>query len=146
MSSLNKIPFVADEYPKQYLYRRIVRAKLYIDANFASAIDLSSIADEACLSKFHFARVFRSVYGRTPHRYLTFRRLEAAKSMLADGKPVTAVCFATGFESVPSFTNLFKRFVGTPPAEFQRTALKRSAETSAIPLSAVPACFAKTSY
>ena len=52
---------MAEEYPKQYLYRQIIRAKLYIDANYARAIDLDNIADEACFSKFHFARLFRNI-------------------------------------------------------------------------------------
>ena len=43
-----------DEYPKQYLYRQIVRAKLFIDTNYASPIELDNIADAACFSKFHF--------------------------------------------------------------------------------------------
>src|SRR5215203_5993719 len=43
-----------DQYPRQYLYLRAMRAKLFIDGNFASDIDLDKIADEACFSKFHF--------------------------------------------------------------------------------------------
>ena len=50
-----------DAYPKQYLYRQIVRAKLFIDSNFAEPIDLKAIADEACFSNFiSFVRSKRS--------------------------------------------------------------------------------------
>lgn len=41
-------------YPKIYLYRRILQAKLFIDQYYADHIDLNSIADEAIFSKFHF--------------------------------------------------------------------------------------------
>ena len=77
-----------EQYPRQYLYLRTVRAKLFIDANFASDIDLDKIADEACFSKFHFVRLFKSIYGRTPHQYLTDVRIEQAKEYLADGQTV----------------------------------------------------------
>ncbi|MFN2440773.1 MAG: helix-turn-helix transcriptional regulator, partial [Chitinophagaceae bacterium] len=53
-------------YPKIYLYRRIVRAKLFIDDNYSENIDLDNIADEACFSKFHFARQFKKIYSKTP--------------------------------------------------------------------------------
>src|SRR6187399_1471450 len=55
-----KIRNQMEQYPRQYLYLRTVRAKLFIDANFASDIDLDKIADEACFSKFHFVRLFKS--------------------------------------------------------------------------------------
>ena len=131
------------EYPRQYLYLQIVRAKLFIDANFASAIDLSRVADEACFSKFHFVRTFKSIYGRTPHQYLTQVRIEKAKVLLENGKTVAAACFKVGFDSVSSFTGLFKRRTGTTPRQFQveREAFKSS--VAAKPLSHIPGCFAE---
>jgi AraC-like DNA-binding protein len=106
-------------YPKQYLYSRVVRAKLFIDANFASENDLDNIADEACFSKFHFTRLFREIYGKTPHQYLTSVRVERARELLSDGASVKETCFAAGFNSVGSFTSLFKRRTGLTPAAFQ---------------------------
>lgn len=82
-----------DQYPRQYLYHRAVRAKLFIDANFAEPIDLNKIADEACFSKFHFVRLFKSIYGRTPHQYLTHVRIEKAKEYLDHGQTVAYACF-----------------------------------------------------
>ena len=38
-------------YPKIYIYRRIVRAKLFIDDNYDRKINLDNIAGEACFSK-----------------------------------------------------------------------------------------------
>ena len=53
-----------ENLPKIYLYRRIVQAKLFIDSNFAENIDAREIAGEACYSKFHFIRTFKSIYGK----------------------------------------------------------------------------------
>jgi AraC-like DNA-binding protein len=130
-----------DEYPRQYLYRRVVRAKLFIDAQFSSAIDLDNIADEACFSKFHFVRLFREIYGRTPHQYLTNVRVRHAKELLEDGATVARACFSVGFDSISSFTGLFKRRVGMTPAAYQRVEMKKRAEMSERPVKFVPNCF-----
>ena len=50
-----------EQYEKLYLYKRIVQSKLFIDNNFADNIDLDKIADQACFSKFHFVRLFKSI-------------------------------------------------------------------------------------
>lgn len=134
-----------DAYPKQYLYRQIVRAKLFIDSNFAEPIDLKAIADEARFSKFHFVRTFREIYGKTPHQYLTWVRVERAKELLGAGEAVTKVCFSVGFDSVSSFTGLFKRRVGETPAVFQKRELRKRSELATVPLKHIPDCFASKS-
>src|SRR5687768_6456775 len=94
-------------YPRIYLYRRIVQAKLYIDDHYAEAIDLDNIADEAAFSKFHFLRLFKSTYFKTPHQYLTQVRLHHAMLLLSNGETVSEACFSVGFDSLSSFSGLF---------------------------------------
>lgn len=132
-----------DQYPRQYLYLRAVRAKLYIDANFALSIDLRKIADEACFSKFHFVRLFRSIYGMTPHQYLTQVRIEKAKEYLAEGQTVAYACFKVGFDSISSFTGLFKRRTGKTPRQFQLDRFEFRESVSSAPLNHIPVCFAE---
>jgi len=130
-----------ENLPKLDLYRRIVHAKLFIDSNYAERIDAGEIADEACYSKFHFIRTFKSIYGRTPHQYLTHVRIERAKELLEQEVSVTEACFAVGFDSLGSFTSLFKRRAGVTPSEYQRRQLERKAEISKEPLRFIPGCF-----
>lgn len=94
-------------YPRWYLYQRLVKAKLFIDAHYNEAIDLDNISDEACFSKFHFIRNFKKIFGRTPHQYPISLRVEKAKELLLQNKPIAAVCFSVGFESI----NLIYRIV-----------------------------------
>ena len=129
-------------YPKQYLYRRIVQSKLYIDNSYAENIDVDCISDQAYFSKFHFIRLFKSIYGKTPHQYLSHVRIEKAKQLLKDEISVTEVCFAVGFDSLSSFIGLFKRLVGETPSAFQLQQRQRKAETSEKPLKFIPDCFA----
>jgi AraC-like DNA-binding protein len=131
-----------ENLPKLDLYRRIVQAKLFIDSNYAERIDVGEIADEACYSKFHFIRTFKGIYGRTPHQYLTHVRIERAKELLEQEVSVTEACFAVGFDSLGSFTSLFKRRAGATPSEYQRQQLERKAEISKEPLRFIPGCFA----
>ena len=130
-----------ENLPKLDLYRRIVQAKLFIDSNYAERIDAGEIADEACYSKFHFIRTFKSIYGWTPHQYLTHVRIERAKELLEQELSVTEACFAVGFDSLGSFTSLFKRRAGVTPSEYQRQQLERKAEISKEPLRFIPGCF-----
>jgi AraC-like DNA-binding protein len=133
----------AEKFPKIYLYRRIVQAKLFIDSNFHNNINLDDIADEAFFSKFHFIRLFKSTYDKTPHQYLTSVRIENAKLLLQTEMAVADVCFSVGFDSISSFTGLFKRLTTTTPSLYKKIQLKRKTEISKAPLKFIPNCFAE---
>lgn len=132
-----------EAYPKTYLYRRIVRSKLFIDDHFSESIDLEHIAGEACFSKFHFIRLFARMYGKTPHQYLSCVRIEKAKLLLTERLSVTEVCFSVGFDSLASFTDLFKRIVGKTPSAYKAEQHQHRAEILAMPLRYIPFCFAE---
>ena len=129
-------------HPKMYMYRRIVEAKLFIDTHYAQKIELDKISDQASFSKYHFLRLFKAAYGKSPHQYLTELRIHHAKRLLGAGQTVSAVCFAVGFESLPSFTRLFKKQVGISPKSFSQKSVQQKERTEQNPLSQVPACFA----
>ena len=104
-------------------------------------MNVKTISNEACFSKFHFIRIFRATYGRTPHEHLVHCRVERAKALLSDGVPVADACYAVGFSSTSSFSRLFKRASGRTPAVFREAALSRLRAVRSTPLSFVPACF-----
>lgn len=109
---------------REELYRRLWRARDFIDASFAESIDLKGIAAAAELSPHHLLRLFKKVFGETPHQYLTRRRLEQARRLLLGSeRSVTDICFDLGFESLGSFSVLFKTRVGVSPAAFRRQRL-----------------------
>ena len=132
-----------EKYPKIYLYKRIVQAKLFIDTHFSENIDLDNISDEAYFSKFHFIRLFKTIYGKTPHQYLTRVRIENAKELLQNEISVSDVCFAVGFDSISSFTALFKRYTKLSPSEYSRQLKKRKEQIKRAPLQFIPTCFAE---
>ncbi len=101
---------------KTELYKRICRAKEYIDSSFTDNLTLQKISKEACLSQFHFLRLFKTIYKQTPHQYLTKKRIEKAKDLLFfTDMNITEICFEIGFQSVSSFSWLFRRRFGLSP-------------------------------
>ena len=131
-----------EQYPRVYLYRRLVQAKLFIDDHYAEQIDLDNISDEAYFSKFHFIRLFKKIYGRTPHQYQVYLRIEKAKELLKADHAVSETCYAVGFESLGSFSGLFKRITGSTPSAFLTHQQQMKAELNRSPLSFIPGCFA----
>ena len=108
-------------YPREYLIEKVMEAKKFMDTNYASDICLADIACKASISKFHFLRLFKQVYGITPNQYLVTVRIEKAKALLQSGVTVTEACFSVGFDSITSFTGLFKKVTGyTPSAVLRR--------------------------
>lgn len=134
---------MAEVYPKIYLYKRIVQAKLFMDEHYGERIDLDNISDEAWFSKFHFIRLFKSIYGKTPHQYLIGVRVEKAKLFLQKGTTVSDTCFAVGFDSITSFAGLFRRVTSLSPSAYQRQYLKRQEQIKNTPLQFIPNCFAE---
>jgi AraC-like DNA-binding protein len=134
---------VTQLFPKIYLYRRVVQAKLFIDTKYHQDINLNDVADEAYCSKFHFIRLFKASYGKTPHQYLITVRINNAEQLLKKGMPVADVCYTIGFDSLSSFSALFKRVTGQSPSAWQQAERKRDADMKTAPLNFIPNCFAE---
>jgi len=116
------------------VHERLCRARRFIDECYDLPLDLNQISRQACLSPFHFLRLFRDAFETTPHQYLIQRRIEKAKELLRlKEMSVTEICFEVGFESLGSFSALFRRCVGTAPIVYR----KREMDS----LRRVPGCF-----
>jgi AraC-like DNA-binding protein len=112
--------------------RHLLRARDLIDMRFAEPLDLDALARAAHVSRWHFVRAFRRVFGETPHQYLLKRRIERAKELLREtDRSVTEVSLDVGFRSLGSFSTAFRDLVGEPPSEYSRR--WRSASPPAIP-------------
>jgi len=126
------------------IYQRIASAKIYIDENYQESIDLEEISQQAFLSRFHFHRLFTKIYRRTPHQYLIQKRLNKAKDLLAENKQVTEVCNEVGFESIGSFSVLFKKEIGFAPTYYRNMAWLKKQKQKEQPKSFIPHCFLQT--
>jgi AraC family transcriptional regulator len=103
------------------LYRRLHLTRDYIDATCTGPVALADLARTAGLSPNHLLRTFRQLFHQTPYQYVTARRLALAQRLLAETeRPVSEICLAVGFESLGSFSWLFRRRVGVAPSEYRR--------------------------
>ena len=117
----------------------LAQAKSYIDAHLDQPISLDEIAYHVHLSRFHFLRLFRRHFQETPHQYLTRRRIEKAKELLANSHiPITEICFTVGFESLGSFSTLFHDVVGWSPSIYRARVFEQRRQ----PLKFIPHCLA----
>ena len=124
------------------IYQRIVAAKVYIDTNYHEAIDLEQISKQAFLSRFHFHRLFTHIYKKTPHQYITQTRMDAAKILLAkESISITDVCNSIGFESLGSFSSLFRKHNGYSPQYYRNIAWLKKKLAKEEPKRFIPHCF-----
>ena len=102
---------------------RLQRVMEFIEAHLAEDMSLEQLAKEACLSPFHFARAFKAATEKTPHGYVTERRIEKAKSLLSEGRlSLAEISYLSGFSSQAYFTKWFNRLVDTTPGAYRRSA------------------------
>ncbi|MCD2259510.1 helix-turn-helix transcriptional regulator [Psychroserpens luteolus] len=129
--------------PRIYVYKQIIEAKLFIDDNFHEKINLELIANQACFSKFHFHRLFKECYNKTPLEYLTYLRLNKAKTLLSKGISIQEVCSSVGFESTSSFIKLFKKNELMTPLEFSKMRTIKRKQIEQNPLNFIPSDYAQ---
>jgi AraC family transcriptional regulator len=102
------------------LYKRLLRGKDFLDSFHAEELALSEVARAACVSPYHFHRLFREVFGETPNQYLQRKRLERARDLLkSTARGVTEISLDVGFESSTSFSTLFRRTFGYSPRAYR---------------------------
>ena len=110
-------------------------AREHADRHFADELTLEQLAAVAGVSKWHFQRLFTSVYGVSPAAYVSKRRIERAQDLLRTANlTVTEVCHAVGFSSLGSFSTRFREIVGESPSEFMARYARDGAPR-------IPGCF-----
>jgi AraC-like DNA-binding protein len=101
---------------------------------------VSAVARASGLTRSHFIRLFKAMFGETPHQYRSRAQIEKAKHLLIlTNLSITDVCMAVGFSSLGSFSALFSRRTGMSPSEFQRRHCPASGERH-LPASLIPGC------
>ena len=100
-------------------YQKLKRVLDLVECRFANEIGLDELAAEACLSPFHFSRLFQKATGLSPHRYVIERRVREAKSKLAEGRlSLVEIALESVFGSQGNFNRIFRKHTGPTPGQF----------------------------
>lgn len=109
-------------YANKRQLKTVIDIKNYIETNYEENLNLALLSHLQYISKYHLIRLFKQYYGVTPRQFLIDKRIEKSKELLKNGTSVTETCFAVGFNSLGSFSTLFKTKTGKSPTEFQKRA------------------------
>lgn len=105
---------------RSFYARAVQRVVDHIAAHLDEAPALHTLASYACLSPFHFHRVFRGMVGETPLELARRLRLErAAWQLVSTDRPITEIAFGAGYETHEAFTRAFRSCYDTSPTGFR---------------------------
>ncbi|PWH83331.1 AraC family transcriptional regulator [Algibacter marinivivus] len=121
---LNRIRSVI--YSNEGQINTVIGVRNYIKNNYDVNLNLDVLSHTQFVSKYHLLRLFKKYHGLTPRQYLIDKRIEKSKEHLINGMSVTETCYAVGFESLGSFSALFKTKTGKSPTKYQKEQLSRS--------------------
>ena len=120
---------------------RLCRARDMLREIHDPRLSIREVAREAALSPYHFIRVFKAVFGETPHQVRIAAHLDRARHLLIVGEQtVTEVCADLGFSSLGTFSYLFARRMGSPPSVYRRQVRSMVQVPGTIPGQLIPGC------
>ena len=106
---------------RREIFRRVSLATDYLHSNYRQPIDLESLGKAACLSKYHFLRLFTRVHGITPHQYLLRKRAKTALRLLQTTPlDVCEIASSVGFAQRHALLRQMRRWTGLSPREIRR--------------------------
>jgi AraC-like DNA-binding protein len=101
-------------------HKEVRLARLLLDRSVDAPITIEDLGRDVALSPYYLIRAFRHIYKVTPHQYLVRKRIAKAKELFPNSDlSVTEICTAVGFESLGSFSTLFRKVAGVSPSAYR---------------------------
>ncbi len=101
--------------------KRLNRVTAYIHDHLDDDIDLNKLAEIACLSPYHWHRIYQAMRGETPAAAVKRLRLHRAAGYLAQtSMPIEEIADKSGYPNLQSFTRIFSSVYGMPPAQYRK--------------------------
>jgi len=114
--------------------QQLEKSLQYIDAHLGDKITVYEVADVACISIYHFQRLFSAYIGETVSQYILHRRLELAAQTIVTQEKLRLADLArkSGFETHSAFSRAFKKHFNVSPREFRESpsSAKLSSDTA----------------
>jgi AraC family transcriptional regulator len=133
---IERCPGRSPRYRRQ-VFMRLTRARNHIELAIGADASLNTLAEVAKMSPTHFLRLYRDVFGQTPHRHVVHTRLLAARELLMrTERGVADICRTLGFENRCAFARVFKQHFGLAPTAMR--AQGQSRRSASITVAAPP--------
>ena len=117
--------FIQENCLKEHHVAAIENAKEFMQRHFRDNISLNQISNYCHTSQFHFSRIFKQFTNCSPYQYLLFIRLNHAEVLLrSTSKPITDICFSSGFNSLEHFATIFRTKFKKNPSEYRRACIQ----------------------
>lgn len=92
----------------------------YISDNYAREISLTEISDIACMTTNSFCRFFKKMTNKSFTEFLNEVRIRNASRLLVqENLPISEICYAVGYKSIPNFNKQFKLIINCTPKEYR---------------------------
>lgn len=102
------------------LTTRLLQARQFIEASYLQPIQTADVANHVALSKYHFARLFKRIFGLTVHQYVISLRLNNARHLIESTElNITDISLETGYNSLSVFINAFRRKFSLTPSNYR---------------------------
>lgn len=96
----------------------IERARSYMLESIRQTVSLDDLAETSGLDRWQLCRDFRTLYGTSPYRYLTMRRLDLARRLMVTGHAIAEAALAAGFSDQSHMTRRFASAFGVTPSRW----------------------------
>jgi len=98
---------------------RAERARRFLDAERTRVVHSAELESVTGLTRYDLARQFRHMFGTSPYRYLLMRRLDLARELIHQQRPLVDVACDAGFADQAHFTRVFRSAFGLTPARYR---------------------------
>ncbi|HRE44470.1 MAG TPA: AraC family transcriptional regulator, partial [Terricaulis sp.] len=100
----------------------VAGARDYIEASLSSGFSLEDLERATGHCRWQLSRDFRAMFGTSPYRYLTLRRLDLARRLMRDGGAIAEIALDCGFSDQSHLGRVFKQAYGLTPKAWVRRA------------------------
>ena len=88
----------------------------YVNDNFMDDINIKTIAKALYISREKVSKVFREYSNMGLSYYIDKLRVNSVNNMLMEGRSITEAAHSSGFSSIRTFNNTYKKIMGYPPS------------------------------
>lgn len=108
---------------KKLNYKAAELARQFILDTSNEAVTMDHLEKASGTDRWSLSRDFRALFGTSPYRYLSLRRLDKAKGMIIAGMALVDVASACGFTDQSHMTHHFSKTYGIPPGRWAKLML-----------------------